>query len=378
MSKSTTFAGDGGADTKVLGLSWYTDSDYFGCEAHLDKQIVFTKRGILSLTARFFDPLGLFEPSIFLAKHIMQRTWQADCSWDQRLPTDIRDDWSQFVAELPALASVRVPRYLNTTVGAPCSLYGFCDASQMLIGSKTKLAPLQPLSIPRLELNAAVLLSRWMSRVHSLLSTHLTITDTFAWTDSSVVMSWLIVSHDTFKQYESNRVHQVRTLLPTCEWRHVRSEENPADCASRGLMPSAFPQHQLYWYGPKFLLDPPREWGSDIDRLPVSELPEVKLPSCAVCETADPVEWFTRFSSYDELIRVVARMRRFVDLCRRRSVGMSTTLTRAELDAATRIVITVSQRSAFPTLPNDLAELHNIKPKPLARLCPFVDPDGVI
>jgi len=281
VSKSTTFAGDEGADTKVLGLSWYTDSDYFGCEAHLDKQIVFTKRGILSLTARFFDPLGLFAPSIFLAKHIMQRTWQADCSWDQYLPTDIRGDWSQFVAELPALASVRVPRYLNTTVGAPCSLYGFCDASQrgyaavvylcvhdaprvssvMLIGSKTKLAPLQPLSIPRLELNAAVLLSRWMSRVHSLLSTHLTITDTFAWTDSSVVLSWLIVPIDTFKQYVSNRVHQVRTLLPTCEWRHVRSEENPADCASRGLMPSALPQHQLYWYGPKFLLDPPPPTG---------------------------------------------------------------------------------------------------------------------
>ncbi|XP_060873560.1 uncharacterized protein LOC132947314 [Metopolophium dirhodum] len=178
--KSTTFAGD----TKVLGLSWHTGGDYFGCEAHLDSAPVFTKRVILSLTARFFDPLGLFAPTLFLAKHIMQRTWQSNCTWDQRLPTEIHSDWSRFVNELPALASVHVPRYFNTTARAPCSLYGVYNASQrgyaavvflrindappatsvLLIGSKTKLAPLKPLSIPRLELNAAVLLSRWIPR----------------------------------------------------------------------------------------------------------------------------------------------------------------------------------------------------------------------
>ncbi|XP_016661601.2 uncharacterized protein LOC107884315 [Acyrthosiphon pisum] len=396
--KSTTFAGDEGGDTKVLGLSWHTGGDYFGCEAHLDSAAVFTKRGILSLTARFFDPLGLFAPSIFLAKHIMQRTWQSNCTWDQRLPTEIHSDWSRFVDELPALASVRVPRYFNTTAGAQCSLYGFCDASQrgyaavvflrihdaprassvMLVGSKTKLAPLKPLSIPRLELNAAVLLSRWMSRIFLLLNTHIDIVDMCSWTDSSIVLSWLTVPHDTFKQYVSNRVHQVRTLLPSCQWRHVSSEMNPADCASRGLMPSELPHHQLYWQGPAFLRDPPQEWGSDIARLPVAELPEVKSMSPAVCLAAPTVEWFTRFSSYDALIRVVARVRRFINICRRRPVEKSNALTRAELDGATRAVIAASQRVTFPTLVSDLRRLRHLASKPLARLCPFVDSEGII
>ncbi|CAI6349887.1 unnamed protein product [Macrosiphum euphorbiae] len=396
--KSTTFAGDEGGDTKVLGLSWHTGGDYFGCEAHLDSATVFTKRGILSLTARFFDPLGLFAPTIFLAKHIMQRTWQSNCTWDQRLPTEIHSDWSRFVDELPALASVHVPRYFNTTARAPCSLYGFCDASQrgyaavvflrihdapratsvMLVGSKTKLAPLKPLSIPRLELNAAVLLSRWMSRISLLLNTHIDIVDMWAWTDSSIVLSWLTVPHDTFKQYVSNRVHQVRTLLPSCQWRHVSSELNPADCASRGLMPSELPHHQLYWQGPAFLRDPPQEWGSDIARLPVAELPEVRSVSPAVCLAAPTVEWFTRFSSYDALIRVVARVRRFIDICRRRPVVRSNALTRAELDGATRAVIAASQRVTFPTLVSDLQNLHRLASKPLARLCPFVDSEGII
>jgi len=129
-----------------------------------------------------------------------------------------------------------------------------------------------------------------------------------AWTDSSIVLSWLTVTHDTFKQYVSNRVHQVRTLLPSCQWRHVSSEMNPADCPSRGLMPSELPHHQLYLQGPALLREPPQKWGSDIARLPIAELPEVKSVSLAVCLAVPTVEWFTRFSSYDALIRVVARV----------------------------------------------------------------------
>lgn len=87
--KSITFAGDEGGDMKVLELFWHTRGNYFSCDPRLDLTTVFTKRGILSLTARFFDPLGLFAPATFLAKHIMQRTWQATCSWDERLSLDI-------------------------------------------------------------------------------------------------------------------------------------------------------------------------------------------------------------------------------------------------------------------------------------------------
>lgn len=91
----------------------------------------FNKRSILSLTARFFDPLGLFALAIFLAKHIMQRTstWQAACDWDDPLPCDICTDWAQFVIELPQLATIHVPRFCNTTPSTTCCLYGFYDAS---------------------------------------------------------------------------------------------------------------------------------------------------------------------------------------------------------------------------------------------------------
>lgn len=130
VTKTITFAGDESGNTKVLGLCWHTGGDYFGCEPCLDPPTVFTKRGILSLTARIFDQLGLFAPTIFLAKHIMQRMWQAEYSWDECLPEDIHKDWEQFVAKLRALTSEGISRYFNITSGSTCSLYGFCDASQ--------------------------------------------------------------------------------------------------------------------------------------------------------------------------------------------------------------------------------------------------------
>lgn len=150
---------------------------------------------------------------------------------------------------------------------------------------------------------------------------------------------------------------------------------NPADCASRGLMPFELPHHKLYWQGPAFLRDPPQEWGSDIARLPVAELTEVKSVAPAVCLATPTVEWF---SSYDELIHVVTRVRRFIDICRRRPVERSNALTRAELDGATRVVIAASQRVAFPTLVNDLQNLRRSASRPLARLYPFVDSEGII
>lgn len=175
--------------------------------------------------------------------------------------------------------------------------------------------------------------------------TQIHVSEMHAWTDSLVVLSWLTVPHEVFKQYISNRVHQIQTLLPECQWHHVKSEENPADCASRGLMPSALPNHRLY--GPPFLLTPPHEWGRDIERLPWAELPELKDPAPVVCVAELASEWFTRFSSFDRLIRVIARIFRFVKGCRRQPVGPTHILRRAELDAARRAVIISAQYSAF-------------------------------
>ncbi|KAL4083924.1 hypothetical protein QTP88_029240 [Uroleucon formosanum] len=289
------FGDDDGYGTKVLGLAWHPDQDYFCCAVNLAPSPVFTKRGVLSLVARIFDPLGLFGPVVFLAKSIMQRTWRHGVAWDDSLR--IHADWTAFVSELPSLLNVRVPRHINGRQGAPCYLLGFCDASQVgyaavvyvrminvggdksvfLIGTKTKPAPTKTLTIPRLELNAAVLLARWLGRIQKILSPQLDVVGLRAWSDSTIVLSWLISSHESFKVYVSNRVHQIRSLLPDCHWQHIVSAENPADCASRGVMPAALAQLDLYWRGPQIAYGEPSEWDDSCPSLPLCELPELRL-----------------------------------------------------------------------------------------------------
>ncbi|XP_025412432.1 uncharacterized protein LOC112684914 [Sipha flava] len=234
---------------------------------------MYTKRGVLSLVARIFDPLGLFGPIIFRAKSIMQQTWVRGLAWDDPLPEDIHQDWSNFVSELSHITSVKVPRHFGTRSAAPCYLLGFGDASQRgyaavvylctindhgehsvsLVGTKNKLAPLKPLSVPRLELNAALLLVRWLLRIKNVLESTLDIIDVYTWTDSTIVLTWLTVLHECCKQYVSNRLHQISSILPNCKWRHVDSEYNPADCASRGVRPLELANLELYWNGPPFV-----------------------------------------------------------------------------------------------------------------------------
>jgi hypothetical protein len=217
-----------------------------------------------------------------------------------------------------------------------------------------------------------------MNRVMTALGERVTIVDTFARTDSLVVLSWVTVPHETFKQYVSNRVHQIQSILPNCHWRYVPSPDNPADCASRGLMPSELPRFRLYWHGPRFIYDAPDEWGRDRDRLPCSELPEVRLVSLATQLNDPPLEWFTRFSSYDNMIRVVARVRRFVCKSRRASIELTPVLTLIELESALHAIVLSSQQLSFAELYEELVKNKRVSSKPLARLCPFLDDKGII
>lgn len=157
----------------------------------------------------------------------------------------------------------------------------------------------------------------------------------------------------------------------------MSSEENPADCASRGLKPSELGRHVLYWNGPSFLLDSPNKWTSEIPRFPVEEIPEVKSASLLISSDQNDPEWFDRFSSYQHMLRVLAWVRRFVSKCRGQS-SRSDTLSRCELDEALTVVIKCSQGIYFRSLLQELARNSRVSSKQLARLSPFIDSKGIV
>jgi len=384
--------------TKVLGLQWVPREDVFTYTIQ-PEHLVNTKRGMLSLIARMFDPLGLLSPVTFYAKQLMQRVWLAGTSWDEQLPPDIAQLWQAFVEDLPTLRLVNIPRFIGTKRNIQCTLCGYCDASILgyaavvylrlidssghpsvsLLGAKTKMAPLKASTIPRLELCAALLLARWMSRLRTTLSLKLQITDIYGWTDSTTVLNWLNVPHESFKIFVSNRIFKIKSLLPDCQWKYIASNQNPADCSSRGLIPSEFLKHDLYFKGPSVLYAPKEEWDFHVPVISVDHLPEVKIiiPSALPLHENDESEWCARFSSYVHMIRVTARMRRFIAGCRRES-RLSGFLSRLELDQATLAIARSSQHHYFRTLRNELSHGHTSSIKAIARLRPFVDDQGHI
>lgn len=126
-----------------------------------------------------------------------------------------------------------------------------------LVASKTTVAPIKRLTLPHLELCGAHLLAQLLHHVREALHVHPQ--DVHAWTDSTIVISWVDGNPRHFKTYVGNRVTSIMELISPNQWKHVNGTQNPADCASRGLFPSELLQYSLWWNGPPWLhLEPPK------------------------------------------------------------------------------------------------------------------------
>ena len=134
-----------------------------------------------------------------------------------------------------------------------------------------------------------------------------------AWTDSTIVLNWLDRSPRRFKTYVGNRISFILSLIPSNHWKHVRGEQNPADCASRGLYPEELIAHELWWHGPTWLKQDPSDWPQTSEvppNLPCDEQKEISLH--AHIETREPVVPLDRYSMYNTLIRVTSWIMCFV------------------------------------------------------------------
>ncbi|GFS85307.1 uncharacterized protein TNCV_75581 [Trichonephila clavipes] len=164
--------------------------------------------------------------------------------WDSPIPQQLIEDWLQFQKAFNEINYFTVPRWVILTADNTVELHGFADASSLayaaaiycrqkhtgkievqLFVSKTTVAPVKQVSIPRLELCGAHLLSKLFKSVLRTLK-HYTF-DVFAWTDSKIGLSWLSSHPRKWKTFVANSTSEIMEVLPTKHWRHVPSTENP-------------------------------------------------------------------------------------------------------------------------------------------------------
>lgn len=264
--------------TSVLGMSWNYELDIFQFKIKENMGTgEMTKRKITSEAARIFDPQGYLAPITVRAKLCIQKLWREHTTWDEPIRSEIQSDWSQYCAQLRAAEQIPIPRWLLLTPNIPHQIHIFCDASTraygaaayvrvqrpdgwkaMLLCSKSKVAPLKTVTVPRLELCAVELGSKLLSRIRAIET--FAAAPAFIWTDSEIALYWLRKQPNELKTFVANRVAKVLQVVRPEQSRHIRSEENPADLVSRGVSADSLIGHGLWWNGPPMMTGDRETW----------------------------------------------------------------------------------------------------------------------
>ena len=189
------------------------------------------------------------------------------------------------------------------------------DVHTSLVISKTKVAPTKHLTIPRLQLCGAYFLGQLLYHVQQVFQFPLS--SIHSWTDSTIVLNWLVGNPRRFKTYVGNGVSYIVDFISPGRWNHVNGIENPADCASRGLFRSELLENPLWWNGSTWLKMSPADWPRQSCLPPndnQEERKEVNLNSTT--QSISPVISLDKYSSFTHLIRITTWKLRFTKNCR--------------------------------------------------------------
>lgn len=384
---------------KILGMQWLPNSDIFTFRVETIHR-KYTKRHVLSDIARIYDPLGFLTPVTVFAKCLMQSLWTQGLGWDDELPLPIRQKWIQFQTELPLISTLRIQRRFQINNDSSCELHGFCDASTKayacaiyfrsfhdgnfhtsFVIAKSKLAPLKQISLPRLELMAAVLLADLISVVLTSLKNRIRFTRIRAWSDSSICITWVKSQPYKWKTFVSNRVSHIQQLVAPDLWYHVSSQNNPSDPASRGLLPSEFLNDDRWMKGPHWLSLPENSWPHSKFKFehPIPDISfEQKKSSFVTLISEDTLnELINRYSSFSKLQRVLGYMLRFIFNLQNPVTRKLNSLSQSELNHASLTLYRYVQSCYFA---DEITALSNKKPlsKTLRKLGAYLDEHGLL
>lgn len=280
-----------GTTVKVLGLLWNTDADTLAIKTQSPMQGLVSKRSVLRFIAKHFDPLGFIAPALMPLKAFLQDMTKLGPMWDATASTELQHRWNELQARWQQEV-VTVPRVI---LSEDVQLHIFSDASTrayaavvyvrnnipgsspvFLVMAKSRIGPIQSLSIPRLEL-LGILIG---IRLGNFIAHQLRVTSApkFLWSDSKCALAWIASGkEDKLPRFVQNRLREIR-LTTGITYSYVRSEHNPADLATRGLTPTELVAEKRWWEGPAWLTAETSQW------------PAIEIPSTLPLEVLDDID----------------------------------------------------------------------------------------
>ena len=246
--------------TKILGVPWNYDSD----DLFLDLKplsifamsLIPTKRSLLQIAAKVFDPLGCISLFTINLKALCQDLCVAKVAWDEPLEGDYLKQYNHLISQFRDLKEIQLKRSLfaKGEKVSKVELHAFSDASEhsyatviylMIVyesgdikihfmTSKAKVSPIKNQSIPRLDLLGATLMSKLVHTVLSVLQKEVQDSiDTYYCVDSMATLCW-IKNDKPWKHFVRHRVSKIVKLSSRDNWYHCPGPQNPADLPSRG------------------------------------------------------------------------------------------------------------------------------------------------
>ncbi|XP_067301419.1 uncharacterized protein [Pseudorasbora parva] len=378
----------------VLGVRWDVESDAFTFNVVFDDKPS-TRRGILSLVASVYDPLGFLAPFVISGKKVLQEMCHKGIGWDEPLPIELRPRWESWLKDLSNLGKIRIPRcFVPPNFGKilKTELHHFSDASSQgygqcsyirlvseskvhcaLVMGKARVAPIKVVTIPRLELTAAVISAAVSSMLKEELA--LQVEREYFWTDSQVVLGYINNEARRFHVFVANRVQRIRETTDPRQWYYINTGENPADHASRGLTVEELINSD-WLIGPRFLWEEEVVAKQGMLELLVGD-PEVKAVQVLRTEIKIQVDFqqqLSRFSKWTTAVNVIARIQRLA-----RKSKTPEPLSVEERRMASFTLIQLAQQDAFKeelyVLSQESGRLRSNHP--LYQLDPFMQ-DGIM
>ncbi|XP_071088902.1 uncharacterized protein [Haliotis cracherodii] len=402
---------------RALGVHWCVESDTFKFRIAIkDKPI--TRRGILSTVSSIYDPLGFAGPYVLKAKGILQDLCRLKIGWDDVIPVPLQKDWTKWLSELRRLEEMAIRRCIqpnDSNQKMVSQIHHFSDASETGYGtvsylrqvsstgqihcafliSKSRVAPLKQITIPRMELSAATL----AIRVDSMLKRELEmpIDQTYFWSDSMSVLRYIANDSKRFHTFVANRLSVIHEGSSPSQWKYVDTQNNPADEASRGLSIDAFLKDTRWLSGPKFLWEDEEMWPQQTHILTDIPKKDVELKKVArvnlidyskPCKEIDSlISHYSDWFALKKAIAWVLRIREvLLDRSQKKKAGlapqqsMPVVLTVKDLENAEKAIVCYVQQQDFSSeleRLNSNKELDLNKGSPISKLDPFVE-DGVL
>ena len=363
---------------KALGINWNMSLDSFTFQVKL-KHSVHSRRNILSTICSIYDPLGFISPYILPGRIILQNLCKSKLDWDDKIPMNILVDYEHWLSSLEHLSNVSVPRcYKPDAFGTVkrVELHSFSDASMVgygqcsylrliddhgvihcsLVLGKSRVCPLKAVTIPRLELVAALMSLRISLRlIKELPYTNI---ERYYWTDSKVVLGYLANETRRFHTYVANRAQEIRECSDINQWFHVKTSDNPADMASRGLDAREISSHDSWFHGPRFLWEPLKNLVDSTTCSYDENDPEVRKVVVHSLETVVCNEDFSRYSNWNLTVRVIATCLRFIAILRNRCKVKCKRVTRSQSKLKVPPIAVEDMRNAEIAIIRSIQSIH--------------------